>query len=131
MTYRGCSLQSADLIHAVFIVNMSQISPYQFEPEYSSSEEQPQSAAEEEEGEEEDSVSNEGNENRRSNTSWCSCERCVSMPSEKECVCCKELTFLSKIVEGTLQCICKEVIDAFFFRKAVFLKLFLYKQMRW
>ena len=26
MTYRGCSLQSADLIHAVFIVNMSQIS---------------------------------------------------------------------------------------------------------
>ena len=93
MTYRGC--------HAVFIVNMSQISPYQFEPEYSSSEEQPQSAAEEE-GEEEDSVSNEGNKNRRSNTSWCSCEGCVAMPSEKECVCCKELTFLSKIVEGTL-----------------------------
>ena len=56
MTYRGCSLQSVDLIPAVFIVNMSQISPYQFEPEYSSSEEQPQSAAEEEEGEEEGSV---------------------------------------------------------------------------
>ena len=102
MTHRGCSLQSVDLIPAVFIVNMSQISPYQFEPEYSSREEQPQSAAEEEEGEEEDSVSNEGNENRRSNTSWRSCERCVAMPSEKECVCCKELTFLSKIVEGTL-----------------------------
>ena len=100
--YRGCSLQSADLIPAVFIVNMSQISLYQFEPEYSSSEEQPQSAAEEEEGEEENSVSNEGNENRRSNTSWCSCERSVAMPSEKECVYCKELTFLSKIVEGTL-----------------------------
>ena len=66
MTYRGCSLQSVDLIPVVFIVNMSQISPYQFEPEYSSSEEQPQSAAEEE-GEEEGSVSNEGNENRRSN----------------------------------------------------------------
>ena len=74
MTYRGCSLQSADLIPAVFIVNMSQISLYQFEPEFSASEEQPQSAAEEEEGEEEDSVSNEGNKNRRSNTSWCSCE---------------------------------------------------------
>ena len=56
MTYRGCSLQSADLIPALFIVNMSQILPYQFEPEYSSSEEQPQSAAEDE-GEEEDSVS--------------------------------------------------------------------------
>ena len=101
MMYCGCSLQSADLIPAVFIVNMSQILPYQFEPEYSSSEEQPQSAAEEEEGEE-DSVSNEGNENRLSNMSWCSCERCVAMPSEKECVCCKEVTFLSKIVEGTL-----------------------------
>lgn len=86
---------------AVLIVNMSQISPYQFEPEYSSSEEQPQSAAEEEEGEE-DSVLNEGNENRRSNTSWCSCEQCAAMPSERECVCCKELTFLFKIVEGTL-----------------------------
>lgn len=29
-------------------------------------------------------------------------ERCVIMPMEKDSVCCKELVFLSKVVEGAL-----------------------------
>ncbi|XP_067045481.1 uncharacterized protein [Acropora muricata] len=35
-------------------------------------------------------------ENRETHTSWCLCERCAVMPTEKACVCCKEIAFLSK-----------------------------------
>ena len=37
---------------------------------------------------------------RRDDASWCVYERCSVMPSEVECICCKELAFLSKLVEG-------------------------------
>ena len=76
------------------------IQPYQLEPEYSSSEQ-----GEEEQidsGEEEvSSLDSLRLESRRTDLSWCECESCV-MPSEVECVCCKELPFLSQLVEGLL-----------------------------
>ena len=76
------------------------IQPYQLEPEYSSSEQ-----GEEEQidsGEEEvSSLYSSRLESRRTDLSWCECERCL-MPSEVECVCCKELPFLSQLVEGLL-----------------------------
>ncbi|CAH3172729.1 unnamed protein product [Porites lobata] len=78
------------------------IQPYQLEPEYSSSEQ-----GEEEQidsGEEEvSSLYSSRLESRRTDLSWCECERCL-MPSEVECVCCKELPFLSQLVEG-LTCV--------------------------
>ena len=77
------------------------IQPYQLEPEYSSSEQ-----GEEEQidsGEEEvSSLDSLRLESRRTDLSWCECERCCVMPSEVECVCCKELPFLSQLVEGLL-----------------------------
>ena len=77
------------------------IQPYQLEPEYSSSEE-----GEEEQidsGEEEaSSLDSSRVESRRTDLSWCECERCSVLPSEVECVCYKELHFLSRLVEGLL-----------------------------
>ena len=52
------------------------------------------------EEEENDYSAHSSNESRLVDTSWCSCERCVAMPKEIECICCKELVFLSKVVEG-------------------------------
>ncbi|PFX13828.1 hypothetical protein AWC38_SpisGene22064 [Stylophora pistillata] len=78
------------------------ILPYQLEPEYYSSEE-----GEEEQidsGEEEALLDSSRVESRRTDLSWCECERCGVMLSEVECVRCKELPFLSQLVEG-LTCI--------------------------
>ena len=78
------------------------IQPYQLEPEYSSEEIEEQGS----DSEEEDEIGNlesPSGESRRTNTSWCLCDPCVLMPTEKECVCCKELASLSKIVEGWFQ----------------------------
>ena len=75
------------------------IQPYQLEPEYSSSEEIEERSSDSEEEEIGDLNSSSG-ESRRTNTSWCLCDRCAVMPTEVECICCKELAFLSKTVEG-------------------------------
>lgn len=75
------------------------IQPYQLEPEYSSEEIEEQGS----DSEEEDEIGNlesPSGESWRTNTSWCLCDQCALMPTEKECVCCKELAFLSKTVEG-------------------------------
>ena len=77
------------------------IQPYQLEPEYSSSEEGEEELIDSGE-EEEASLESSRVESRRTDASWCVCERCQVMPSEVECVCCKELPFLSKMVEGLL-----------------------------
>ena len=76
---------------------MAKILPYQFEPQYCSDKEDNEELASEPEEEENYSPSA---ENRRTHTLWCSCERCVVMKKESECTCCKEITFLSKVVEG-------------------------------
>ena len=77
------------------------IQPYQLEPEHSSSEQ-----GEEEQidsGEEEvSSLDYSRLESRWTDLSWCECERYCVVPSEVECVCCKELSFLSQLVEGLL-----------------------------
>ena len=78
------------------------IQPYQLEPEYSSSEEIEEQGSDSEE-EEINNLEQPSGETRRTNTSWCTCDRCAVMPTEKVCVCCKELAFLSKIVEGLFQ----------------------------
>ena len=100
MTYRGCF---ALLGYPVLCVlseqkqEMSQILPYQLEPEYSSTDERSES----EEEEEDDSIfSNANTSDRRLDTSWCLCEQCTIMPTEVESICCKEPAFLSKMVEG-------------------------------
>ncbi|XP_068671269.1 P2X purinoceptor 7-like [Montipora capricornis] len=83
------------------------IQPYQFEPEYSSSEE---NAKEDSSGPEEQEIDSlEPNceserVSRQENASWCVCGRCSIMSSEVECICCQELAFLSKLVKG-LTCI--------------------------
>ena len=78
------------------------IQPYQLESEYSSKEIEEQGS----DSEEEDEIGNlesPSGESWRTNTSWCLCDQCALMPTEKECVCYKELAFLSKIVEGWFQ----------------------------
>ena len=79
---------------------MPKILPYQLEPEFSSGEEDNEEVFSESEEEENDFSARSSNESRLVDTSWCSCERCVVMPKEIECICCKELVFLSKVVEG-------------------------------
>lgn len=74
---------------------MAQIQPFQLEPEYSSDEDIPNH----EEEEEEDVLVSEMNSCRLKNTSWCLCGHCTDMPSQKECLCCKEL---KNIAEGKL-----------------------------
>ena len=78
---------------------MSQILPCQLKLEYSSTEE---TSGSEEEEEEDDSLlgANADTDVRRLDTSWCLCELCTIMPTDVECVCCKEPAFLSKMVEG-------------------------------
>ena len=78
------------------------ILPYQLEPEYSSSEEI-EDQSNDSGAEETDVLVASSAENRVTDTSWCLCDRCAIMPTEKECVCCKELAFLSKISEGVFQ----------------------------
>lgn len=75
------------------------ILPYQLEPEYSSSEEIEDLGSDSEEEEIGDMEFPSG-ENRATHTSWCLCERCAVMPTEKERVCCKEIAFLSKVMKG-------------------------------
>ena len=78
------------------------ILPYQLEPEYSSSEEIEDHVSDSEEEEIGDLELPSG-ENRATHTSWCLCERCAVMPTEKECVCCKEIAFLLKVMKGLFQ----------------------------
>ncbi|XP_068729131.1 uncharacterized protein [Montipora capricornis] len=76
---------------------MSQILPYQLEPEFSSTNERSES---EEEGEDDSVLSNANTSECRLDTSWCLCEQCAIMPTEVASICCKEPAFLSKMVEG-------------------------------
>ncbi|KAJ7376155.1 hypothetical protein OS493_036629 [Desmophyllum pertusum] len=76
---------------------MAQIQPFQLEPEYSSDEDIPNH----EEEEEEDVLVSEMNSCRLKNTSLCLCGHCTDMPSQKECLCCKEL----KNIAEDLHCV--------------------------
>ena len=81
---------------------MSKILPYQLEPEYYSGEEDNEEfeVFSESDEEENDSSAFSSTESRQTDSSWCSCGRCVVMEKETECICCQEITFLSSIVEG-------------------------------
>ena len=79
---------------------MSKILPYQLEPEYYSGEEDNEDVFSESEEEENYSSAFSSMESRQTDSSWCSCGRCVVMEKEIECICCQEITFLSRIVEG-------------------------------
>ena len=74
---------------------MSKILPYQLEPEYYSGKEDNKEVLSESE-----------EENVlwlfqvQTESSWCSCGCCVVMEKEIECICCQEITFLSRIVAG-------------------------------
>ncbi|XP_078363902.1 uncharacterized protein LOC144648145 [Oculina patagonica] len=79
---------------------MAQIIPFQLEPEYSSDEERPKSIVEEEE----EVLFPELGNLRLGNSLWCICTNCSEMPSEKECVCCKEMKNIYLMMEG-LHCV--------------------------
>ena len=79
---------------------MSKILPYQLEPKYYSGEEDNEDVFSESEEEENYSSAFSSMESRQTDSSWCSCGRCVVMEKEIECICCQEITFLSRIVEG-------------------------------
>ena len=64
---------------------MAQIQPFILEPEYSSEEE-----LLEDEVDELDLPVN-VNAGRLRNSSWCKCGECSEMPTEMECVCCREM----------------------------------------
>ena len=92
----GNPVETSELVETSDI-NMSSIQPFQFEPERNINEE--------------DSTDNSldgnvsQNEERRDEARvgqnrWCKCGNCVSMVSEKESVCCRELQFLSADVHG-------------------------------
>ncbi|KAL9975036.1 hypothetical protein ACROYT_G012152 [Oculina patagonica] len=74
---------------------MAQIIPFQLEPEYSSDEERPKSIVEEEE----EVLFPELGNLRLGNSLWCICTNCSEMPSEKECVCCKEMKNIYLMME--------------------------------
>ena len=43
---------------------------------------------------------------RRENTSWCLCGKCVIMPTDKECVCCRQFDGVNSILsDGAAHCI--------------------------
>ena len=49
---------------------------------------------------------NEDTARRRESSSWCLCGRCVVMPSEKECVCCREFDQVNAMLaDESVQCI--------------------------
>lgn len=74
---------------------MSNVQPFQFEPERV-----------EVEGNAEETLGNESEEDqineeeRIGRRSWCLCSCCLEMPTREESVCCKELRFLTQAVSG-------------------------------
>ena len=40
------------------------------------------------------------NAGRLRNSSWCKCGECSEMPTEMECVCCREMKNIEKMIEG-------------------------------
>ena len=73
---------------------MAQIQPFILEPEYSSEEE----LLEDELDELDLSVN--VNAGRLRNSSWCKCGECSEMPTEMECVCCREMKNIEKMIES-------------------------------
>ena len=73
---------------------MAQIQPFILEPEYSSEEE-----LLEDELDELDLPVN-VNAGRLRNSSWCKCGECSEMPTEMECVCCREMKNIEKMIES-------------------------------
>lgn len=82
---------------------MAQIQPFQFEPEYSTDEEGDESFYSSQTSSDDDREVDE-RASRLGDRTWCQCGNCVPMPTEKECVCCKEPSFLATAVEGMLNC---------------------------
>ena len=70
------------------------------EPEYYSGEEDNAEVFSESEEEENDYSAISRTESRQTHSSWCSCGRRVVMDKEIECICCQEIAFLSRVVEG-------------------------------
>ena len=68
--------------------------PFILEPEYSSEEE-----LLEDEVDQLDLLVN-VNAGRLRNSSWCKCGECSEMPTEMECVCCREMKNIEKMIES-------------------------------
>ena len=68
---------------------MTDLQPYRFEPERVPNPEDSESE-------------NEEANDRLESTFWCSCERCEIMPTQKECVCCREQTEEENKMEGRI-----------------------------
>lgn len=76
------------------------IQPYQFEPEYSDDEIENISLVQEVRA----GLSVDVLLGRKDNNSWCTCNRCVSMLTDHECLCCSEAESVRK-VRGEHNCI--------------------------
>ncbi len=81
---------------------MSSVQPFQFEPERNINEEDNTDNVSQNEHQNEEQERRD--EQRVGQNRWCVCSNCVSMPTEKESVCCQELPFLSADVHGKLLC---------------------------
>ena len=82
------------VLESVFVLElMADLQPYRFEPERVPN-------AEDSESE------NEKVSDRLESTFWCTCERCETMPTQIECVCCREQPESEDKMEGIVLSSC-------------------------
>ncbi len=81
---------------------------FNYEPEYTEEElEQMVERGGERRDDAGDEQEDDGRERRLGNTTWCQCDQCTAMPTEKESLCCAEedANLLQKLHDGFMECI--------------------------
>ena len=88
------SCRSRDFVlERVFVLEvMADLQPYRFEPERVPNPEDSESE-------------NEEVNDRLEGTFWCTCERCEIIPTQRECVCCREQPEAENKMEGRILCL--------------------------
>ena len=88
------SCRSRDFVlERVFVLEvMADLQPYRFEPECVPNPENSESE-------------NEEVNDRLEATFWCTCERCEIIPTQRECVCCREQPEAENKMEGRILCL--------------------------
>ena len=78
------------VLASVFVMEvMADLQPFRFEPERVP------------DAEDSESENEEAND-RLEGTFWCTCERCETMPTQRECVCCREQQESENKMEGII-----------------------------
>ena len=86
---------------------MADLQPYRFEPERVPDPEDSESE-------------NEEANDRFEGTFWCSCERCEIMPTQRECICCREQSEEENKMEG-------KILSLYYIGRSRWKNNFLYK----